>query len=83
MDTLATIILEQAKSQGFAVSLLIAAVWYFYKRQERQERLTRQSQEQIVKYLQEDRVQLVQLVEELGSVIEQNTLVLKAIEKKL
>lgn len=83
MDTLVTIILEGAKSQGFAVSLLIAAVWYFYNRQERQERQNKEAQADIVKYLREDRAQLVRLVEDLGDIVEQNTIVLKAIEKKL
>jgi hypothetical protein len=77
------LLIEQISKQGLSISLIATIAWYFYRRSERQDNTIQSSNERIIAYLKEDRAKLVQLVEQMSDVIEQNTTVLKAIEKKL
>ena len=83
MDVFLTFFIEQLRTQSFSITLLAIAIWYFYRELEKQKTQNKLQQERIVQYLQEDRMKLVQLVDDLTDVVEQNTTVLKAIEKKL
>ena len=83
MDTFFDFLFEQLRHQGFSMTLLFTAIYFIYKDLERQKVQNKASQEQIVQYLKDDRAKLIQLVQELSDVVEQNTAILKAIEKKL
>lgn len=83
MDTFFDFLFEQLRNQGFSMTLLFTAIYFIYKDLERQKVQNKAAQEQIVQYLKDDRAKLIQLVQELSDVVDQNTAILKAIEKKL
>ena len=83
METFLTWIIEQIMQQGLSMSLLALAVWYFNKRQGILEGKLEMSQSEIVKYLKEDRKQLITLMDENKDVMLQTKDVMKRIEYRL
>lgn len=69
--------------QGFSITLLFAAIVYFYRELEKQRNEIKAAHDNIVKYLTEDRERLIRLLQETGEILEQNTKILERIEKKL
>ena len=83
VDTLIEWLMKSVLQQGFSITLLFAAVVYFYREQQKQTSKIELAQMQMVKYLTEDRGNLIRLIEEMGDILKQNTAVLQRIERKL
>lgn len=69
--------------QGFSITLLFVAIVYFYREQKVQREEIKSAQVNLVKYLTDDRSNLIKLIEEMGDILQQNTQILRQIERKL
>ena len=76
-------LLQQIVAQGFSITLLSIGNWYFYREIEKNKKALEESKRQIVHYLEEDRTELIQLVDELKEIVKQNTAILSRIERKM
>jgi hypothetical protein len=83
MQSILDSLMQQVIAQGFSITLLTIAVWYFYKENEKMKKAHAEDKAQLITYLEEDRVELVSIVDKLTEVLKQNTAVLTRIEHKI
>lgn len=83
MQSVLDSLFQQIVAQGFSITLLSVGNWYFYREIEKNKKALEESKRQIVRYLEEDRTELVQLVDELKEIVKQNTAILSRIERKI
>ena len=83
MDNVIEWFIQQIMKQGFSIALMAVVSYYLYNELNVVKADLKKAQAEIVKYLNEDRIILVKLSEEMGSIIEQNTKILQLIFNKL
>jgi hypothetical protein len=71
-----TLIQELAK-QGPLICALVLAIYYFYNRQNKQEELYAKQAEKVEKFLTEDRMKMIQIIENNTAVMKDNAASLK------
>lgn len=77
MDNQTVNVFAELTKQGPLIMALSVAIWYFYNRQNQLEADAKAQSEKIENLLQEDRKEMLQIIENNTSVMKENTEVLK------
>jgi len=71
------ILIQELAKQGPLICALILAIYYFYNRQLKQEELYAKQAEKVEKFLTEDRMKMLEVIENNTEVMKETTQVLK------
>ena len=82
MDVTSTVnVFTELAKQGPLIAALATAIWYFYNRQNKYEEQAQKQVEKIETLLKEDRTEMMKIIENNTSVMQENTRVLKSLYK--
>ena len=83
MEEIIAAIRKSVVEQGFAVTMLAAIAFYFFKELNAVKEELKEMKEELKTYLKEDRAILMDLVKETKEALEQNSKIFEKIERKI